>query len=421
MFNKSHLVIIMIIISKLAQAEQCVPAYEYIPYASMTKSGSENDERTGQYQRVSPDGRYVLRSDSGSHLGSVTLLEIKKSTSKNQFEAYAYKTPLANEAYALLSTFRFVVDVSGQHHKISDIKSNGKNSQPYFKAGESGWYAASTELPGGTDAAFKIRSIAWPNNNASTGFNRGSDMGKGILYMSETDMIKDNGKYKVKNEKRYKLCENLEKSEGTIFFQPMISPSGQFLSAMPTNPKGGEPTMRIYKILDNGRCEKVDDLGKVSQKAALGLESSGQIPPVMWSGPMIANDHKTNLPVNGLYVRDPELGLNFYLGDDKKSFQPVGFPNMTKDGRIVVSATWKNCSLNSANKEVCSDSRGIVRLDPNQSTEVKNYKAKGQKSASWFKKCITTTDVIKVEKEQNQIYGFDLPSTVTKDAEKVAQ
>ncbi len=421
MFNTKYLILFFMLISNLADAEQCVPAYEYIPYASMTKSGSENDERTGQYQRVSPDGRYVLRSDSGAHLGSVTLLEIKKSASKNQLEAYAYKTPLANEAYALLSTFRFVVDVSGQHHKISDIKSNGKNSKSYFKAGESGWYAASTELPSGTDNAFKIRSIAWPNNNASTGFNRGSDMGKGILYMSETDIIKEGGSYKIKNEVRYKLCENLENSEGAIFFQPMISPSGQFLSAMPTNPKGGEPTMRIYKILDSGRCEKIDDLGKVSQKAALGLESNGKAPPVMWSGPILVGDRKANSPANGLYVRDPELGLNFYLGDDKKSFQPVGFPNMTKDGRIVVSATWKNCSLNAAGKEVCSDSRGIVRLDPNQSADVLKYKSKGNKSASWFKKCVSTVDVLNIEKEQNQIYGFDLPSTVINEGEKAAQ
>ncbi len=420
MFNTNSVILLFMMVSKLANANQCVPAYEYIPYAAMTKNGSENNESTGQYQRVSPDGRYILRSDS-THLGSVTLLEIKKSSSKNQLEAYAYKTPLANEAFALLSTFRFIVNVNGEHHKISDIRSNEKNSRPYFKAGESGWYAASTELPNGTDNAFKIRSIAWPNNNASAGFNRGSDMGKGILHMSETDMVKEGGSYKIKNNKRFVLCENLEKSEGKIFFQPMISPSGQFLSAMPTNPKDSQPTMRIYKILDSGRCEKVDDLGQVSQKAALGLESNGQLPPVMWAGPILVSDNKTNSPANGLYVRDPELGLNFYLGDDKKSFQPVGFPNMTKDGRVVVSATWKNCALSTAGKEVCSDSRGIVRLDPNQSADVLKYKSKGSKSASWFKKCITSADVRKIENEQNQIYGFDMPSTATQDADKAAQ
>ena len=69
MYKKLILVLLLCVVANAVSAEQCVPAYEYIPYAGMTKSGSENDERTGQYQRVSPDGRYILRSDSGSHLG----------------------------------------------------------------------------------------------------------------------------------------------------------------------------------------------------------------------------------------------------------------------------------------------------------------------------------------------------------------
>ncbi len=406
MFKKLISVLVLSVVSNAVNADQCVPAYEYIPYAGMSKSGSENDERTGQYQRVSPDGRYILRSDSGSHLGSVTLLEIRQNASQENLEAYAYQTPLANEAFALLSTFRFVVNVNGEHHKISDIKKNGKNSTANFKAGESGWYAASTELKGGNANAFKIRSIAWPNNSASSGFNRGSDMGKGILYMSETDMVNENGRYRAKNEKRYKLCENLNPSEGNIYFQPMISPSGQYLSAMPVSPKDGEVTMRIYRILDRGRCEKVDDLGKVSQKAALGLEVDGQLPPVMWSGPSLVQDERTKLPINGLHVRDSELGLNFYMGNNKKMFQPVGFPNMTRDGRIVVSAIWKNCSIGASGKEVCKDSRGIVRLDPNQSEDVMRYRSQQGKPTAAYKKCITSAEVQKVEQEQDQIYGF---------------
>lgn len=406
MFKKLISVLVLCSISNAVNADQCVPAYEYIPYAGMTNSGSENDERTGQYQRVSPDGRYILRSDSGSHLGSVTLLEIRQNASQGNLEAYAYLTPLANEAFALLSTFRFVVNVNGEHHKIKEIKNNGKGSAPFFKAGESGWYAASTELKGGNQNAFKIRSIAWPNNSTSSGFNRGSDMGKGILYMSETDMALENGKYKVKKENRYKLCENLNPTEGNIYFQPMISPSGQYLSAMPVSPKDGEVTMRIYKILNSGRCEKVDDLGKVSQKAALGLETDNQLPPVMWAGPSLFHDPKTNLPVTGLYVRDSELKLNFYLGNSKKPFQPVGFPNMTRDGRIVVSATWINCNASATGKEICKDSRGIVRLDPNQSEDVLKYRSQQGKPVTAFKKCITAAEVQKVEQEQDQIYGF---------------
>lgn len=59
----------------------CIPAHQFIELLPAKIGGYTNDyhERTaplGMYERISPNGRYILRSFSGNKLGDVTVLEL---------------------------------------------------------------------------------------------------------------------------------------------------------------------------------------------------------------------------------------------------------------------------------------------------------------------------------------------------------
>lgn len=383
--------------SAKAANDGCVPAAEYIPFAAPDWGDKDRADyqAPGYYQRMSPDGRFVIRSFSGAGLGMVSLLEIKKS-SNGELVAVPYKTDLANEAFALLSTFRFVVDIDGKHYQIKDIIESGPKAKSRFRAGAIGVYAASTELAGGKENDFTIRSIAWPGSGAND-----DSRGTGVLYMMESRVTKEPGDlatasasasasdYKVRSEKRYELCKNLKNSEGRIYTTPMISISGDEFAARPLDPADKNPSMRIYKILPEGKCEKVADLGVESEKAYFGVNSAGKPAPLLFVN-------------QGLHLWDRETDLRFNLASSRKPFQITGFPSMTKDGRVMVAAKWNECP----SEKDCKETHGYIRLDPNQSEDVLAYKSENPKRASWMKKCILESEVRTVEQEQAQIYGL---------------
>lgn len=381
--------LLLTMITSLASAAQdgCVPAAEYIPFVAPQWGDKDlaDYQAPGYYQRMSPDGKYVIRSFSGSGLGMVSLLEIKKS-SAGEPVAVPYKTDLSNEAFALLSTFRFVVDIDGKHYQIKDIIESGTKAKSHFRAGATGVYAASTELSGGKENDFTIRSIAWPGSGAND-----DSRGAGVLYMMESRVTKEPGTsdYKVRSDKRYELCKNLKGSEGRIYTTPMISISGDEFAARPLDPADKNPSMRIYKILPEGKCEKVADLGVESEKAYFGVNALGKPAPLLFVN-------------QGLHLWDRETDLRFNLSNSKKPFQVTGFPSMTKDGRVMLAAKWNECQ----SEKVCKETHGYIRLDPNQSEDVLAYKSENQQRASWMKNCILLSEVKKVEQEQAQIYGF---------------
>ncbi|MBK9322213.1 MAG: hypothetical protein IPM97_04525 [Bdellovibrionaceae bacterium] len=84
------------------------------------------------YSRISPDGRFVLRSFSGDHLSAVTLMEIFKQPNGLK-GARAYETDLDNEAFPVQGSWRFLVDIDGSHYLLKDIMTHQKDAKKQFR------------------------------------------------------------------------------------------------------------------------------------------------------------------------------------------------------------------------------------------------------------------------------------------------
>lgn len=452
---------------------KCVPANELVPFEEGPATARESGGRisVGTYSRISPDGRFIIRSLSGPKLSAATVMEIIKNPDGTKV-ARPYNTDLGLEAFPVQGTWRFVEDIGANHYKVADIVNYEKEAPRQFRGGERGFYAASAELPGGTDQSFQTRSLAWPqsSNNAGTGY----------LGISVTSVKKKGNKYEVVEDKKYRdICKNLKESEGSVFTLPMISLDGSEFAATPTQPKNQQPTMRIYRILENGSdCVMDEDLGVSAAKVIFGSSRPGKKAPLVFlgSGNMLLEtrchmittqqvpdkeDPKkfvtvplnpprkecqdVTTPVAGIHYYDRELKKTFYIGDRSLSINADAFPGMTKDGRIVYGASWTECRneirptvikyevpvldkdgkpvtgwsgkpkteerTRTENRQVqiCDDKAGYVISDPNQSEDVRRFKQREPAKAGNFKQCITEAEVAAVEREQAAIYGLPVP------------
>jgi hypothetical protein len=467
--SRMALIGILLLVENGIGAENCIPAVEFVEFAETP--GDYNE--LGAYHRISPDGRFALRSISGSGLGSVNLIEIKVDSSGKK-RAFAYGTSLSNEAFASMSTFRFLIGTDGSHYKIADVI-GGKRQENYFTAGERGFYAAATELPGGTFDRFTERSLAWPNGSAG-GDGGGRTQGTGQLSSTLAEITRSaDGKYNVVSEKSVVLCENLKNTEGRMFTLPMIGPDSRFFTAMPTEPADKRQTMRVYEILnDKGDCRLEGDLGLPAAKAILGFAAPGRKAPVIYmGGGSVLGDHvctttsvkversvydpssnsfvKSTLPEKnkvscvdesserfGVHLYNRELKRNFLISGPGRGVISSAFPGMTKDGRIIVPSYWQDCSMQpkvvtefdaekkpvqkTVKVEVCEKKGGIVIYDPNQSEDVRRSIAREPGVVGpHFKSCITHSDVARVEQEQAAIYQIPTFPTSRNAPEKPKQ
>ena len=97
----------------------CIDAVSYWPLdAAQVGEDDRGLPALGTYERVSPDGRFVLRSFSGARLGEVSLIELPLEP---QQVMRVYKTPLSNEAFPVQGSWRYLVDVDGRHFRFRDV------------------------------------------------------------------------------------------------------------------------------------------------------------------------------------------------------------------------------------------------------------------------------------------------------------
>lgn len=370
--------------SQSAGAQNCVPAFEYIPFAGpdwVKPNPNTGVVDLGTYSRISPDGNYVLRSLSGQFLSSVTLMKLTSVGDKNP-KAEAIETRFANEAFAVQGTWRFLVEINRAHHRFSSVVNLGKKSASDFKAGVSGFYATAAEIKGDASRA-RIRSLSWPSGDMNSG-----SMGEGQLYNRVFEVEKQtNGEYKVINETGNKyLCANLSGSEGSLFTLPMISVFGDEFSAMPVRPKNGKPSMRIYKIGDNNQdCELVDDLGVAVSKLIFGFPRASGKPYLVYQGA------KSNDRGAGIYVYDRDIKAHFELYGLPKPIVADSFPGFAKDGRVIVAAHWNECAGGA-----CQTQSGYLRIDPYQTDYFVQYR--NTHHGSSIPRCITMDQVSDSEK-----------------------
>jgi hypothetical protein len=374
---------------------KCIPANEYVPFVGQaSKPNRDGSLALGMYSRISPDGRFVMRSFSGDNLSAVTLMEITKQADGTK-GAMAYQTDFNNEAFPVQGTWRFLVDLDGSHYRVGDLVRNQKNAKRQFKGGISGFYTAAAEMTGATDQKIVIRSLSWPNSSTPGG----SDIrGVGQLKNELVTVRKNaDGSYdKADSDGPFSMCNNLRATDGWSFSLPMISTDGTEFSALPQNPKDGKVTIRTYRFGANNKdCEPAENLNVPASKAIFGFPQTGKKAPLVFLSSSVIG----NAPVYGIHLYDRDLKRTFFLGDRTKWLSPDSFPGMTKDGRVIYGAKWKDCTT-------CPEKIGYVITDLYQSDDVKKFRQSFPDQAKDFKQCVTEEEVAKVEADQALMYGL---------------
>ena len=382
--------VIAALISFNVSAANCVPAHEYFPFSGPWVSKNDNgDIALGMYSRISPDGKYVLRSYSGKGLSQVTLMELVRGEINS---VKPYETPLNNEAFPVQGSWRYIVDLNGDHYKMTDIIQKQKNAKKQFKGGITGFYTVAAELDSGTAKDHKIRSLSWPTDN-------NDNQGVGVLSnkVITVRLSKNGSAEKIDNGTINYMCKNLRSTDGQVMSLPMISMNGKEFSSMPQNPKDSDPSMRIYQIgNDNKSCEKRDDL-KVT--AAKTIFSRPELNAVLFYASSAMGSKG-----NGVYFYDRDVKQSFTLDDPNKRVHADSYPGFTNDGRIVYGAFWQDCS----DDKGCINKAGYVVSDPYQSSDIREFKIANPETGKKFKECVTDEDVKKTSEEQERIWQYTL-------------
>jgi hypothetical protein len=397
-------------------SQQCIPQNQFIALdPELAGLNDDNQVALGAYERISPDGRYVLRSFSGKKLSAVSLVEIPGPPGLSNFNGQVsrqkiYSTPFSNEAFPVQGSWRYLVDTNGDHYTFNSILGsknagyslNNSKNRPLFSGGMTGFYAAASEVGGGyplrdtqRDAQpVVIRSLSWPNANAS-GSATENRQGEGMLT-ARTIMVDAQKQRVVADSSRVNLCLTRLAQDGAMYALPMISVDGQEFAALPQNPVAGVPTMRIFGFgVDGKQCEPSGQFTLQSGKVIFGFSSKakkhadvayeyrGQ---VWW----VRRDDSLQslIPLNLAPWEDPALKPT-KTSPAYKDVTASAFPGFTRDGRVIYAANWRRCE--SADDSRCTQEGGYVVADPYQSNALRNELLKSNAKAP--KSCITIQDV----------------------------
>jgi hypothetical protein len=389
--------------------QQCIPQNQYIALdPALAGLNDDNQVALGAYERISPDGRYVMRSYSGKNLSAVSLVElpgppgltaIKGQVSRQKIMS----TPFSNEAFPVQGSWRYLVDTNGDHYTFNSILGNkdaGKSTgKPQFSGGMVGFYAAAAEVDGSypqrDGKPVVIRSLSWPNANASSSVDT-NRQGEGML--TSRSITVDPQKQRITaDSSRVNLCLNRLAQDGAMYALPMISVDGQEFAALPQNPVAGVPTMRIFSFgADGKQCEPGGQFTLQSGKVIFGFSSKakkhadvayeyrGQVWWVQRN-----NGVKPELPLNLAPWEDP----TFVASKAKPAYKDVtasAFPGFTRDGRVIYAANWKRCEGSNMVKD-CTQEGGYVVSDPFQSNAYRNSNLQNKTTAA--KSCISVQEV----------------------------
>ncbi len=379
--------------------QACIPANQFaeLPQSiagTQTDVYGKTTVALGAYERISPDGRYVLRSFSGQRLGEVSLIEL--SAFGEVVRAIA--TPLKNEAFPVQGSWRYLVDTNGDHYTFESILRSGyagyspfssqNVAKPVFRGGMDGFYAAASELPSAKPGHIRIRSLSWPNASGDS-----QTQGEGALVSRTIEV--DVQRHRITHDTGSVFhCRERVGRDGSLYALPMISVDGMEFAALPQTPVQGKQTMRIFGFGQDGKsCDLKEAFDFSSGKAIFGFASSTQAAHLAWEYNTQAfwYSRELQLPFN---IAPAELdgratGQDFEL-------QASAFPGITKDGRVIYGATLKDCQSG-----VCKDRAGYMISDPYQSNAYRNFMLtyKGKTDEFVRRQCITQGDVLRVQRE----------------------
>jgi hypothetical protein len=385
--------------------QACVPAHQFAELPAhiageQTDAYGKTTVALGAYERVSPDGRFVLRSYSGSRLGEVSLIELSAEGQVIR----AIPTPLKNEAFPVQGSWRYLVDTNGDHYTFESIVRIFHADQrptlpsnpprPVFRGGMDGFYAAASELPSPKPGHVRIRSLSWPNSSGDA-----QTQGEGALVSRTIEV--DTQRHRITADSGPVFqCRERVRQDGPLYALPMISVDGQEFAALPQMPVEGKQTMRIFGFGADGKsCEVSQAFDFSSGKAIFGFpRTATQGRPAQ--GADLAWEYQGHAH---WYSR--ELGLPFNLSPFELEGRRTGadleliasaFPGITKDGRVIYGATVKDCQV-SQGRRTCRDRAGYMISDPYQSNAYRNFLLTYKGPAR--QQCITRGDVLRARAE----------------------
>jgi hypothetical protein len=413
-------------------AQQCIPANTFaeLPAAlvgTQTDAYGKTTVALGSYERISPDGRFVLRSFSGGRLGDVSLVEL----SSDGKALAAHDTPLSNEAFPVQGSWRYVVDVNGDHYTFSSLLRNTgiQKAQitPVFRGGMTGFYAAAAELP--TDAApskpghVRIRSMSWPNTTGDS-----ETQGQGALVARTIEV--DTARHRITADSGFvNLCNQRVRQDGPMYALPMISVDGLEFAALPQTPVQGEPTMRIFSFGDSSAQAYASPSASASQadlkklgctpKAAFTFSSGKTIfghPQSAAGGGQRPGDLAYEYQGQVWWVhRGAGMGVDAqghgngqrfnlapYYSNPRTLLLASAFPGITQDGRVIYGATLKDCPTDPS--KPCTDKAGYVISDPYQSNAYQAFLLQHKGPAR--RQCITHGDVARERAAFAKLHGL---------------
>lgn len=361
-------------------------SYHALPSATVGE-GADGLPALGTYERISPDGRFVLRSYSGARTGKVSLIELPSHVGE---ALRVYVTPLSNEAFPVQGSWRYLVDVNGEHYRFSDILASQAGARPLFQGGMTGFYAAASEMDFNPEEAVSlvgrpqdivIRSLSWPQGDAEA-------QGTGPLQI-RTIRVHDDGRDArvVQDTGPQFVCTARDQQDGNVYALPMIAIDGSEFSAIPQMPRVGRPSMRVYGLATEAfasshACELRADLGYAPGKAVFGFPDSRRREA---PGARAALTYTDNASI---YFYDRAAEKAFLIDEYHRDVLASAFPGLTRDGRIVAGATWKDCRAGR-----CRAQAGYVVADPYQSQAWLGYwRERGLKPP---RSCITEIDVMR--------------------------
>lgn len=379
----------------------CIPAHQFAELPSAI-AGTQTDAygRThialGAYERVSPDGRYILRSYSGQRLGEVSLIEL----SAEGHVLRAIPTPLKNEAFPVQGSWRYLVDTNGDHYTFDSIVEGFREekspnpsqpaARPVFRGGMDGFYAAAAELPSTQPGHIRIRSLSWPNAGGNS-----QTQGEGAL-VSRTIEVNTRSQQIIDDSGPVFHCRERVRQDGPLYALPMISVDGHEFAALPQMPVQGKQTMRIFGFGTNGQgCELRQAFDFSSGKAIFGFPQANSGADLAWEyqGQAIWYSRELQRPFNiaPFELEGRTTGSDFDL-------TASAFPGLTRDGRVIYGATLKDCQ-----NGVCRDRVGYVISDPYQSNAYRNYLLTYKGTAR--QQCITRADIQRERQAWSTLLG----------------
>jgi hypothetical protein len=402
----------------IQEPQQCIPQNQFIAL-DPALAGLNDDKQValGAYERISPDGRYVLRSYSGSKLSAVSLVEITGPPGLTAIKGQVSRqkivsTPFSNEAFPVQGSWRYLVDTNGDHYTFNSIVSNKYDRKSVFSGGMDGFYAAAAEVGGGyparDDRVINIRSLSWPNANAPSS-NSNERQGEGMLT-ARTITVNAAKQNIIADSNRVNLCLNRLREDGAMYALPMISVDGQEFAALPQNPVSGVATMRIFEFgADGKQCIPSGQFtlqsgkvifgfsNKAKKHADVAYEYRGQI---WW---VRRDDSLTSLVPLNLAPWEDTAFMPTKTNPAFKDVTASAFPGFTRDGRIIYAASWKRCD--SVYERDCQQEAGYVVSDPYQSNAYRNELL--QNKVTPIKSCITVQDVAKERAAFSAFHGTD--------------